>query len=197
MREGFAMAIADGRLPPMPPDQNVVLIGMPGAGKSTVGVLLAKMLTCDFVDTDVLIQAGEGQSLQDLIDKQGRDAFRAVEERYVCGLEVRRTVVATGGSVVYSHTAMRHLANGGRVVWLDLALGPLQRRLTNLATRGVVFHPGQSLADLYNERRPLYERYAEIRINCNHRTHEDVAGAVWTALGHGGPSEGSGRGKRA
>ena len=160
---------------------NIILIGMPGAGKSTVGVLLAKMHSLGFIDTDLVVQAGEGRRLQTLIDEGGVDAFRALEERYVCALEARRCVVATGGSVVYSRKAMDHLRRRGVVVFLDLDLANLAKRLTNLPSRGVVRFPGQSLEDLYHERRPLYLGYADAVVDCAGRSHEDVARAVVAA----------------
>ena len=158
--------------------QNIVLTGMPGAGKSTVGVLLAKMLSMSFLDTDLVIQSGEGRRLQDLIDEEGVEAFRAVEEQHVTAVGAVHCVIATGGSVVYSERAMLHLSGMGTVVLLDLSLSTLQRRLTNLPSRGVVRFPGQSLEDLYYERRPLYLRHADVVVDCGGRSHEEVARAV-------------------
>lgn len=158
--------------------QNIVLIGMPGAGKSTVGVLLAKMRSMGFIDTDLVVQSGEGQRLQDLIDARGVEAFRIVEERYASAVEASHCVVATGGSVVYSEQAMAHLKRHGFVVFLDLALEDLAKRLTNLPSRGLVRFPGQSLEDLFHERRPLYLRYADAVVQCGDLSHEGVARAV-------------------
>lgn len=141
---------------------NVVLIGMPGCGKSTVGVLLAKALGYDFLDTDVVLQAREGRLLQRMLDEDGVDAFLLREEAAVLSISCDRTVIATGGSVVYSEKAMRHLRAGGKVVYIELAYDTLERRLFNLATRGVALRPGQTLKALYDERTPLYERYADI-----------------------------------
>lgn len=161
-----------------PFEQNIILVGMPGAGKSTVGVLVAKMHSMGFIDTDLIVQSGEGRRLQDVIDGQGVEAFRAIEERYVSAVEATHCVIATGGSVVYSERAMQHLAGMGVVVFLDLELAALRQRLTNLPSRGVVRFPGQSLEDLYRERRPLYLEYAQAVVDCSGRTHEDVARAV-------------------
>jgi shikimate kinase len=139
-------------------------------------VLLAKATSRAFLDTDVAIQAAEGRSLQQIIDEDGLDAFCRIEEGHVVSLTCRSTVIATGGSVVYSPAAMRHLATGGIVIHLDLDLASTERRLTNLATRGVVMAPGQTLATLYAERLPLYRRYAELTVDCAGKSHEEV---VW------------------
>jgi shikimate kinase len=162
--------------------ENVILIGMPGVGKSTAGVLLAKVLSRQFLDTDVLIQAREGRRLQDIIDQDGLDAFRAIEERHILQLEVRGHIIATGGSVVYSDAGMAHLKRGGLVVYLHLALDVLEHRVTNLDTRGVVRAPQQSYAELYEERLPLYERYADLRVDCAGMNHEEVVAAVAAAM---------------
>jgi len=170
-------------LGPLKDDSNVVLIGMPGVGKSTVGVLLAKALSRHFIDTDVLIQAAEGRRLQDIIDSDGLDAFCRIEERYVLGLRHKGHVIATGGSVVYSPEAMRHLAAHSVIVYLDLPLAKLQKRLRNLDSRGVVMAPGQSIAELYEQRRPLYEKYAQATIQCEGLAHEDVVARIMEVLG--------------
>jgi len=148
---------------------------MPGVGKSTVGVLLAKAMGRDFLDTDVLIQAREGRALQDIIDTEGLKALCQIEQRYVLSLKAGGCVIATGGSVVYSPQAMAHLASGGVIVHLELELDLLEGRLRNLATRGVVMERGQSLADLYGQRMPLYRKYAQITVDCAAKAHEQVA----------------------
>ncbi len=153
---------------------NLVLIGMPGVGKSTLGVLLAKASARDFVDTDVLLQRRESRNLQHILEQDGPLGFRALEEKAVLALHTTDTVIATGGSVVYSTSAMRHLQSAGRVVYLNLPLGLLMERLTNLGSRGVVRVPGQSMQDLYAERAPLYERWAEFTIDCSRKTHEEL-----------------------
>ncbi len=158
----------------MDPKRNIVLIGMAGVGKSTIGVLLAKALSRQFVDTDVRIQAAEGRRLQDVIDAEGVDAFRAIEERYVLGLDVQRAVIATGGSVVYSEPAMRHLKENGLIVYLALPLEELEQRVTNMDSRGLVIAPGQTFADLFREREPLYERHADVKIDCAGHTHDQT-----------------------
>jgi shikimate kinase len=156
------------------PRRNLVLIGMPGVGKSTVGVLLAKATGRDFVDTDVWIQAREGRSLPELLARHGRAGFLAVEERQVLALAAEHAVIATGGSVVYGERAMEKLRAGGLVVHLALPLGALEARLGSLAARGVVIDPGQDLAELYRERMPLYRKWAETEIPVEKLSHEGV-----------------------
>lgn len=163
-------------------DGNVVLVGMPGAGKSTVGVLLAKVMGRSFIDTDVCIQVNEGRRLQEIIDHDGVAAFRALEERYVLATDCRRHVIATGGSVVYSDQAMRHLKQHGVVVYLDLPMARIRARLKNLKARGVVMMPGQSLDGLYLERAPLYHHYADVVVPCEGLSHEGVVERILAAI---------------
>jgi shikimate kinase len=163
-------------------DRNVVLVGMPGVGKSTVGVLLAKALLCSFIDTDVYIQAREDRQLQDIIDTDGLACFRNIEARHILSLECRGYVIATGGSVVYSEPAMRHLKASGIVVHLSLPLEPLLRRLTNLDSRGVVMAPGQTVAGLFAERAPLYVRYADVTVACLGLTHEETVARIMAEI---------------
>ncbi len=163
-------------------DQNIVLIGMPGAGKSTVGVLLAKYTSRSFIDTDLYIQAGEGKRLYEVIAEKGIEEFCKIEERYILSLYCKRHVIATGGSVVYSNKAMDHLKSSGVIVHLDLGLPELEKRLSDLDARGVVRVPGQSLADLYKEREPLYLRYADFTLNCGGLSHEQVVEKIMAEL---------------
>lgn len=142
--------------------ENIVLIGMPGCGKSTVGVLLAKALGYDFIDTDVVLQAREQRKLQEMIDDIGVDAFLKKEQNAVLTLDVSRCVIATGGSVVYGDAAMQHLRSRGVAVYIRLPYEEIERRLSNLATRGVTLRKGQTLRDLYEERIPLYEAAADL-----------------------------------
>ena len=144
---------------------NIVLIGMPGVGKSTVGVILAKILGYQFVDADLVIQKEEGKLLKDIIAEKGTDGFIQVENRVNSNLQVHESVVATGGSVVYGTEAMEHLSEIGTVVYLKQSLRKLERRLRNIKNRGVVLRPGQTLKDLYRERTVLYEKYADITVN--------------------------------
>ncbi len=162
--------------------RNIVLIGMPGVGKSTVGVLLAKAAGMDFLDTDVLIQARQGRSLQEIIDADGLAALCEIEQRHVLSLAASGCVIATGGSVVYSPAAMAHLAAGGAIIHLALELELLERRLSDLATRGVVMAKGETLAELYAERMPLYRRYAQITIDCAGKTHEQITQEILGAI---------------
>jgi shikimate kinase len=166
----------------MDPKENLILIGMPGAGKSTVGVLLAKMTGRNFVDTDLCIQAGTGQSLQEIIAEQGLAGFRQVEEDYLMCLDMRGGVVATGGSVVYSEAGMGHLAATGPVIFLDVPLAELTARMTDHNTRGMVIEPGMTLADLHGERLPLYRRWAGVTIDCGGLDQQQTAEAVLDAL---------------
>ena len=141
---------------------NIVLVGMPGCGKSTVGVLLAKALGMHFVDTDVVFQAREGKKLQHIIDEIGIDAFLKKEEETILSFDWSNTVIATGGSVIYGDRAMKHLHESGLVVYIRLPYAEIEKRLSNLATRGVTLRDGQTLLDLYQERIPLYEKEADI-----------------------------------
>jgi len=159
-------------------DRNIVLIGMPGVGKSTVGVLLAKALGRYFLDTDVLIQAIQDRSLQDIIDSDGLAAFRKIEEDYILCTDLTNAVIATGGSVVYSKEAMRHLSAHGVIVHLDLPVDKIEQRIRNLPTRGVVMEKGQTIRSLYDQRQPLYRRYAQLTIDCTDKTHEQIVAEI-------------------
>ena len=154
---------------------NVVLIGMPGAGKSTVGVVLAKKLGYRFIDSDILIQEKEGRKLSEIIRDEGTDGFLAIEDRVNSEIGTDRCVVATGGSAVYGEAAMRNLKSIGVAVYLWESCENLQKRLGNLKDRGVALKDGQTLEDLYRERCPLYEKYADITIR---ETSFDIADTV-------------------
>jgi shikimate kinase len=158
--------------------KNIILIGMPGVGKSTVGVLLAKRLGLSFVDTDILIQVREGRSLQALIQAHGAAEFCRIEENHLLSLALAGHVIAPGGSVVYSPRAMAHLKTNGIAVHLDIAVERLKRRLDNVDARGVVIAPGQTIEALYAERRPLYLRYADATIATDGLTPDQVVGEV-------------------
>jgi shikimate kinase len=161
---------------------NLALIGMPGAGKSTLGVLLAKRTARSFWDTDLLIQQAEGEPLQQIIEERGVNSFRRVEERIVLGLDCSSCVIATGGSVVYSEAAMEHLGRLGQRIYLDVPLPELEQRLGDLDKRGVIRGAGQDLEDLLAERRVLYERWADIRVDCGGLQHDGAVDAVIRAL---------------
>lgn len=161
---------------------NIVLIGMPGVGKSTIGVVLAKVLGYQFVDADLLIQEAEGKLLSELIEENGTDGFIEIENRVNSQIQTHRSVIATGGSVVYGKEAMEHLKSIGTVVYLKQNLRVLQRRLRNLKGRGVVLKEGQTLVDLYKERTVLYEKYADITVDQYKQSIEQTLKAVRKAL---------------
>ena len=155
-------------------DKNIILIGMPGVGKSTVGVLLAKRLGFSFIDTDIHIQAREGKGLQEILNERGISSFCKLEEKHVLSVSCRSHVIATGGSVVYSKEAMQHLGSTGIVIHLDLDPETLKERLENINLRGVVMAKDQNLEDLYQERNPLYLQYQDVRIDCNALSPDQV-----------------------
>ncbi len=143
---------------------NMILIGMPGSGKSTVGVLFAKAAGLLFTDVDLLISHRAQKPLQRILDEDGLDAFLALEEAVGSTLTAHHTVIATGGSMVHSEKAMRHLQAMGRVVFIDVPFAEIERRVTNIKTRGIVFRHNETLADVYRARLPLYERYADVTV---------------------------------
>lgn len=153
---------------------NIVLIGMCGVGKSTVGVLLAKELAMDFVDTDLLIQSAERRSLQEILDDKGIEIFCRLEQDYILALNTENTIIATGGSVVYSDKAMQHLSVSGLVVHLDLDFESVEKRVVNLYSRGVVMHRNETLKSLYEKRLPLYRKYAQVTIDCAAKTQQEI-----------------------
>ena len=160
----------------------VVLIGMPGAGKSTIGILLAKELGLDFIDTDVSIQVREGRTLQNITDQQGYLALRSIEEQVLLAENISGKVVSTGGSAVYSEAGMAHLKQDATVVFLDVPLAELEQRISNFNTRGIARRPDQSFEDLFEERSVLYKRYADIRIDCSTLHIEEVLQKTCSAL---------------
>lgn len=153
---------------------NIVLIGMPGAGKSTVGVVLAKKLGYAFLDSDLVIQSREGRLLHEIIEAQGVEKFWEIEEEANLSIKAERTVIATGGSVIYGPRAMEHLGNYGRIVYLKLSCEEIARRLGDLNERGVTLQEGQNLEMLYEERIPLYEKYADLTIECERRSIREI-----------------------
>ena len=144
---------------------NIIMIGMPGSGKSTVGVILAKVLGMHFCDTDIVIQEIAGKKLQEIINEEGNDAFLLQERDAILSLSVEDTVIATGGSAVYSDEAMQHLKKSGVVVYLQVSEPEIERRLADFAARGVAIKDGMTVKDLYDERMPLYEKYADITVS--------------------------------
>lgn len=152
---------------------NIILIGMPGAGKSTIGVLLAKAMTYNFLDTDISIQRREKMKLYEIIDKEGLDAFLKIENEVLSRLEVDGCVIATGGSAVYSEKAMEHLRREGTIVYIRLSLDEIIKRVKNITTRGIAMKKGMTLEDIYRERTPLYEKYADIILDGDGTTIEE------------------------
>ncbi len=154
--------------------KNIVLIGMPGAGKSTVGVVLAKKLGFAFLDSDLVIQSREGKLLHEIIGEQGVEKFWSIEEAANLSIDARRTVIATGGSVIYGGRAMEHLGRSGIIVYLQLSCEEIARRLGDLNERGVTLREGQTLEMLYEERVPLYEQYAHITMDCERLSIREI-----------------------
>lgn len=155
--------------------KNIVLIGMPAVGKSTIGVLLAKSLGFSFIDTDLIIQRDTGRLLQEIIDSDGLDAFCIAEERAICSVAAEgNAVIATGGSAVYSREAMLHLKAHGIVYYLSIPTDELAKRLKNIKTRGIAKRPGDTIEDVFNRRMKLYAEYADITVDCHGKTAEET-----------------------
>ncbi|WP_150910175.1 shikimate kinase [Marinobacter halotolerans] len=162
--------------------KNIVLIGMPGCGKSTVGVLLAKRLGLGFTDTDLVIQQETGRTLQAIVDSDGYEALRRIEGQVLLTLDVKGHVIATGGSAVYSDSAMAHLARNGVVVFLDIPLEEVVRRIGDHSLRGISRHPDQTLDNLFRERYALYSRYGQITLAAGEQTPDQVCEALVAEL---------------
>jgi shikimate kinase len=154
---------------------------MPGSGKSSVGVVLAKCASMDFVDTDILIQCSVGRSLQDIVDCDGHMALRAIEEKVLLDLHLRNHVIATGGSAVYSRPAMEHLKADGFTVFLEVALETLKARIHDYETRGLAKRPDQTFEELFAERSTLYSRYADLTLHCSGWTVPEVCASILKA----------------
>lgn len=161
---------------------NIILIGMPGSGKSSVGVVLAKALGCRFLDADLLIQEREGALLQEILDRRGLEPFLDLEGEVLRSIRCRRTVIAPGGSCVCRAGAMEHLRSLGTVVYLQLSLSEVEARICNLATRGIALAPGQTIVDVYEYRVPLYQRYADLTVRADGQTLTGTVEAVKQAL---------------
>lgn len=162
--------------------QSIILVGMPGAGKSTVGVILAKSLGLPFIDTDLLIQQKEGALLQEIIDQKGSSYFIECERRHILAETFAGEVVATGGSVVYSADAMQHLKQFGVVVYLEVSVEELARRVKNFEARGIVKTDGETLSEILQQRRQLYETYQDIIVHCDGLHTEQVVAQIVTQL---------------
>ncbi|MCD7723628.1 MAG: shikimate kinase [Clostridiales bacterium] len=154
--------------------QNIILIGMPGSGKSTCGVLAAKALLKKFVDTDLIIQQNEGMALQEILNRRGADYFLKAEENALLTLQAENSVIATGGSAVFSQKGMARLAQGAKIIYLHIEYAEMIRRINNITTRGVVLKNGETPAQMFAERLPLYRRTADVTIDCTHLSVENT-----------------------
>ena len=157
-----------------PSKENVVMVGMPGAGKSTIGVLLAKETSFDFLDVDVYIQGQEHRRLQEIIDVEGIDTFKQLEEKYLCEINVDGVIVSTGGSAIYSSKGIQSLKKKGLVIFLKINMKTLEERLGDFSTRGVVIAPGQTFEGLFAERNKLYSEAADLVIECDGKTQDEL-----------------------
>jgi shikimate kinase len=157
---------------------NITLIGMPGSGKSTTGVILAKLLSFGFLDTDILIQRNTQRSLQDIVDKEGHVFLRRVEEEEIMKIRPEKTVISTGGSAVYSKKAMAHLSSFSEICFLRADFNIIEKRIRNFDQRGIAKARDQSFYDLFMERQPLYEAFADMEIDCNNLFQDDLAGLI-------------------
>ena len=157
---------------------NIILIGMPASGKSTVGRHLAKELNMDFIDTDNLIEKCEGMKLQEIINQKGNDYFWKVEENVLCNLDCHDTVIATGGSAVLFPKAIEHMRQTGIIIYLEQSLSWLKKRLYNLDSRGVTLDEGESIESLYNYRVPLYKRYSQTTVEVANKSVEEVVNEI-------------------
>ncbi len=161
---------------------NIILVGMPGAGKSTVGVILAKRIGFQFVDTDLLIQTQEQCRLQQIIDKQGLQKFRAIEEQVLLTQDTQHCVIATGGSAIYSTAGMRALRKNGYIIYIDVQLSILSQRIANMGQRGLVIDKNQTFDQLFKERTPLYQQHADLSVKTVDLTAEQVAANIETSI---------------
>ena len=162
--------------------KNIVLIGMPACGKSVTGVVLAKSLKMNFLDTDLLIQEEAGKGLQDIINNDGIEVFKKLEEQVISSVTVQNTVIATGGSAVYYDSAMKHLKENGIVVYIEASLSVIKKRLKNIKTRGVAMEKGQTISSLYEMRVPLYEKYADCKGVSDKYHSENTVAAIIDAV---------------
>lgn len=162
--------------------KNIILIGMPGCGKSTCGVLAAKSLCMSFVDTDLLIQEAEGMTLQNIIDTKGLECFEECEEKCLSSLTLKNSVISTGGSAVYYDTSMKHLKEMGQVVYLKISYEEMMNRIKNITSRGIALSEGETLEEMFARREKLYEKYADITIECDNSTVEQTVQQLCTCV---------------
>jgi shikimate kinase len=163
---------------------NLTLIGMPGAGKSTIGIILAKNLSLGFIDTDILIQINQQKSLQQILDETDHLNLRAIEENEILKLNVSRQVIATGGSAAYSDKAMLHLRKRSTIVFLEVSFAEIERRIRNFATRGIAKAAHQTFHQLFDERQVLYRKYAELTLCCDGFDQEEIARQIACQVPH-------------
>lgn len=167
--------------------ENIILTGMPGCGKSTIGVILAKTLGMDFIDTDLIIQLQQSEKLQTLVDKYGTERFRDFEEKALLSVTPRSdAVIATGGSAVFCAKGMEYLKGNGICVYLEVSCEELERRLTNIKTRGIAAKKGMTIGDIFRERSTYYEKYADLRIECSGLSVEEAVAEIIAELSKGG-----------
>ncbi|MDC7223636.1 MAG: shikimate kinase [Spirochaetales bacterium] len=157
---------------------NISLIGMPGAGKSTIGIILAKNLGFGFLDSDILIQINQQKTLQEIIDEKGHLNLRSVEEGEILKINLERCIISTGGSAVYSEKAMEHLKGISHVVFLDVTLENLEKRIGNFSTRGIAKEENQTFSELFEERNRLYRKYADLTVDANQLGQDQLAGEI-------------------
>lgn len=163
---------------------NIILIGMPGSGKTTVGKELARMTGRPHADGDSIIEEAEGRKLQEIIDAEGTDYFKTLEDKVLSRVTYEKSIISPGGSAVYYPNAMAHLSEIGDIVYLNVQFPEIQKRVTNLDSRGIVFKPNQTFQDLYEERSPLYERYAEINLRTEGMSASQTAETILRMLGY-------------
>ena len=163
-------------------NRNLILIGMPGCGKSTCGVLAAKALCKSFIDTDLLIQQREGCSLQKILNTRGSEYFSQVESSVLQNLEAENSIVSTGGSAIYYEDAMMHLKENGTVIYLRISIDVMLSRIRNITTRGILLHDSETIQDMYAAREPLYRKYADIIIDCDELTEEEAVATVCSSV---------------
>lgn len=164
--------------------KNIILIGMPGCGKSTVGVVLAKTLACNFIDTDLIIQAQQKNRLQNLINLKGLSAFLEMEEKALLSVNfTENTIISTGGSAVFSDKGMAYLKESGICIYLNVPVSELERRLTNITTRGIAAKEGETISCIFEQRSPYYEKHMDLEINCNRLSVEQIVETICEEIG--------------